>query len=249
MLTIRNVKKSYGGNTLFEGVDLQINYDSRAALVGPTGAGKSTILRIILGLEEADQGTVDLDEWSPVGYLPQESEDVGDFSVLDIATGRAGTIEELEKALNAMEKAGTVDSRAYYDAQTKFDALNDPNVKAKAKKMLRGLGYPAENFDHPAKELSEGWIMRAHLARLLVIEPSLLMLDEPTNHLDLMSLLWFQDYLKTYNGAILMISRDREFMDAIVTEVHEISERRLVHYTGNYSDFERQRYGSREEGD
>jgi ATP-binding cassette subfamily F protein 3 len=112
--------------------------------------------------------------------------------------------------------------------------------------MLRGLGYPAENFDRPAKEMSGGWIMRAHLARLLVIEPSLLMLDEPTNHLDLMSLLWFQDYLKNYNGAILMISHDREFMDAIVNEVHEISERRLLHYTGNYSDFEKQRYDNYE---
>ena len=246
MLTIRNLKKSYGGSSLFEEADLQINYDTRAALVGPNGAGKSTIFRIILGQEEADQGTVDLDEWSLVGYLPQESEDVGDFSVLDIATGRAGTIEELEKELKAMEEAGTVDSRAYYEAQTKFDALNDPTVEAKAKKMLRGLGYPAENFDRPAKEMSGGWIMRAHLARLLVIEPSLLMLDEPTNHLDLMSLLWFQDYLKTYNGAILMISHDREFMNAIVNEVHEISERRLLHYSGNYSDFEKQRYDNYE---
>jgi ATP-binding cassette subfamily F protein 3 len=94
--------------------------------------------------------------------------------------------------------------------------------------------------------MSGGWIMRAHLARLLVIEPSLLMLDEPTNHLDLMSLLWFQDYLKNYNGAILMISHDREFMDAIVNEVHEISERRLLHYSGNYSDFEKQRYDNYE---
>ncbi|MCB1203158.1 MAG: ABC-F family ATP-binding cassette domain-containing protein [Verrucomicrobiae bacterium] len=241
MLTIRNLKKSYGGQPLFEEANLQINYDTRAALVGPNGAGKSTIFRIILGEEEADAGTVELDEWSLVGFLPQESEDVGDYSVLEIATGRAGTIEELEKDLKRMEEAGEVESRSYYEAQTKFDALNDPQVEAKAKKMLRGLGYPAENFDRPAKEMSGGWIMRAHLARLLVIEPSLLMLDEPTNHLDLMSLLWFQNYLKNYNGAILMISHDREFMDAIVTEVHEISERKLLHYKGNYSDFEQQR--------
>lgn len=241
MLTIRNLKKSYGGTPLFEEADLQINYDTRAALVGPNGAGKSTIFRIILGQEEADQGTVELDEWSLVGFLPQESEDVGDFSVLEIATGRAGVMEELERSLKKMEEAGEVDSRAYYEAHTQFDALNDPQVEAKAKKMLRGLGYPAENFDRPAKEMSGGWIMRAHLARLLVIEPSLLMLDEPTNHLDLMSLLWFQDYLRTYNGAILMISHDREFMNAIVTEVHEISNRRLLHYSGNYTDFEERR--------
>src|SRR5690606_13688426 len=113
---------------------------------GPNGAGKSTIFRIVLGQEEADQGTVERDEWTMVGFLPQESEDVGDFSVLEIATGRAGTLDELEKELKAMEDAGQVDSQAYYEAQSKFDALNDPQVEAKAKKMLRGLGYPAENF-------------------------------------------------------------------------------------------------------
>ncbi len=205
MLSIRNLKKSYSGTTLFEEANLQINYGERVALVGPNGAGKSTIFRIVLGDEEADQGTVDRDEWTLVGFLPQESEDVGDYSVLEIATGRAGTIEELEATLKKFEDEGKVDSQHYYEAQSQFDALNDPQVEAKAKKMLRGLGYPAENFDRPAKEMSGGWIMRAHLARLLVIEPSLLMLDEPTNHLDLMSLLWFQDYLKNYTGAILMI--------------------------------------------
>ena len=134
----------------------------------------------ILGEEEADTGTVERDEWTLVGFLPQESEDVGDHSVLEIATGRAGLIQELETTLKKHEDEGTVDSQAYYEAQSKFDALNDPSVDAKAKKMLRGLGYPAENFDRPAKEMSGGWIMRAHLARLLVIEPSLLMLDEPS---------------------------------------------------------------------
>jgi len=241
MLTIRNLKKSYGGQALFEDADLQVNYGERAALVGPNGAGKSTIFRIILGEEEADKGTVERDEWTLVGFLPQESEDVGDYSVLEIATGRAGMLQDLETTLKRLEDAGTVDVPAYYEAQGKFDALNDPKVEAKAKEMLRGLGYPAENFDRPAREMSGGWIMRAHLARLLVIEPDLLMLDEPTNHLDLMSLLWFQDYLKNYSGAILMISHDREFMDELVDSVHDINERRLDHYTGNYSDFERQR--------
>ncbi len=242
MLSIRNLKKSYGGRTLFEEADLQINYGERAALVGPNGAGKSTIFRIILGEEEADLGTVERDEYTMVGFLPQESEDVGEYSVVEIATGRAGTIQDLETTLKRLEDAGTVDVPAYYEAQAKFDALNDPKVEARAKEMLRGLGYDPANFDRPAKEMSGGWIMRAHLARLLVIEPDLLMLDEPTNHLDLMSLLWFQSYLKTYSGAILMISHDREFMDAIVDTVHDIDERKLLHYTGNYSAFVQQRY-------
>jgi ATP-binding cassette subfamily F protein 3 len=119
--------------------------------------------------------------------------------------------------------------------------LSNPQVEAKAKKMLRGLGYKEEHFSRPAKEMSGGWVMRAHLARLLVMEPDLLLLDEPTNHLDLLSLLWLQEYLKTYSGAILMISHDRQFMDEIVESVHEIAEQKLTGYTGNYSDFLRQR--------
>ncbi len=241
MLSISKLKKSYSGQTLFEDCDLQINYGERVALVGPNGAGKSTIFRIILGEEEADRGEVHRDEYTLTGFLPQESEDVGDYTVIEIATGRAGMMQELEATLKKLEDAGTVDVPAYYEAQGKFDALNNPQVEAKAKKMLRGLGYKEEDFDRPAKEMSGGWIMRAHLARLLVIEPDLLMLDEPTNHLDLMSLLWFQDYLKNYGGAILMISHDRHFMDALAESVHEIDNHKLVHYTGNYSDFVAQR--------
>ncbi len=241
MLSISKLKKSYGGQTLFEDCDLQINYGERVALVGPNGAGKTTIFRIILGEEEADRGEVNRDEYTLIGFLPQESEDVGDHTVIEIATGRAGMLQELEVQLKALEVAGTVDVPEYYEAQGKFDALNNPQVEAKAKKMLRGLGYQEEDFLRPAKEMSGGWIMRAHLARLLVIEPDLLMLDEPTNHLDLMSLLWFQDYLKNYSGAILMISHDRHFMNALTESVHEIDNKKLVHYTGNYSDFEDQR--------
>ncbi len=242
MLTIRNLSKSYGGSKLFEEADLQVNYGERVALVGPNGAGKSTIFRIILGDEESDKGTVERDEWTLTGFLPQESEDVGDYTVIEISTGRAGMIQELDATLRKLEAAGTVDVPEYLEAQGKYDALNDPKVEAKAKKMLRGLGYSESDFDRPAKEMSGGWIMRAHLARLLVIEPDLLMLDEPTNHLDLMSLLWFQDYLKNYSGAILMISHDREFMDELVESVYDIDNHKLLHYKGNYESFVDQRH-------
>jgi ATP-binding cassette subfamily F protein 3 len=119
--------------------------------------------------------------------------------------------------------------------------LNNPEVEARAKKMLAGLGYSEGNFNKLARELSGGWVMRAHLARLLVMEPDLLLLDEPTNHLDLLSLLWLQEYLKSYTGAILMISHDREFMDEIATEVYEIAEKKLIAYTGNYTAYLEQR--------
>ncbi len=237
MLTIRNLKKSYGGRTLFEDADLQINYAEKAALVGPNGAGKSTIFKIILGEEESDKGSVERDEWTLVGFLPQESEEVGDYTVLDISMGRHGQLEELEATLKRLEDAGTVDTAEYLETDGKYNALSDPQVEAKAKKMLRGLGYKESDFERPAKEMSGGWIMRAHLARLLVIEPDLLMLDEPTNHLDLVSLLWFQDYLKNYPGAILMISHDRQFMDEIVETVHDIDDKKLIHYTGNYTKY------------
>lgn len=241
MLTIRKLKKGYGGNILFEDADLQINYGERVALVGPNGAGKSTIFRIVLGEEEADGGSVERDEWTFVGFLPQESEAVGEETVMAVATGRAGQLDELETVLKKHEDAGTVDNPEYIQAQAKFDALNDPQVEAKAKKMLRGLGYDEKDFERPAKEMSGGWIMRAHLSRLLVMEPDLLMLDEPTNHLDLMSLIWFRDYLKNYSGAVLLISHDRDFMDELVETVYEIGDRKLRKYTGNYSEFEEQR--------
>jgi len=247
MLTIHDLKKTVGGRTLFENASMQVNYGERVALVGPNGAGKSTLFGIILRKDEPDAGTMERDEWTMVGYLPQESEPVGDETVLDVATGRAGELAALEKQLHELEQAGTVDTPEYMEAHAKHDALNNPQVDAKAKKILRGLGYREDQFERHANEMSGGWVMRAHLARLLVMEPDLLLLDEPTNHLDLLSLLWLQEYLKTYSGAILLISHDRQFMDEIVETVYEINETRLISYTGNYSDFLRQREANYEQ--
>ena len=237
MLSIRKLTKSVGGRMLFEDADLQINYGDRIALVGPNGAGKTTLFSLILKAEPADGGQIERDEWTTLGFLPQEAESIGEETVLEVATGQAGEISQLEQELKAFEDKGTVDIPAYYEAQAKHAALTDPSFEAKAKKILMGLGYQEADFDRKANELSGGWVMRAHLARLLVMEPELLMLDEPTNHLDLESLLWFQEYLKSYPGAILMISHDREFMDAIVKQVFEIASKKLIAYTGNYTQF------------
>ncbi len=237
MLTIRDLKKGHGGRTLFENAAMQVNYNERVALVGPNGAGKSTLFSLLLKQDEPDSGTIERDEWTMIGYLPQEAEAVGEESVLDIATGRAGELQALEKTLAALEASSKTDTAEYLEANAKYEALNNPQVDAKAKKMLRGLGYREADFDRPAKEMSGGWVMRAHLSRLLVMEPDLLLLDEPTNHLDLLSLLWLQDYLKTYSGSILLISHDRQFMDEVVEKVYEISQQKLISYTGNYSAF------------
>jgi ATP-binding cassette, subfamily F, member 3 len=241
MLTLRDLKMTLGGRVLFENASLQINHGDRVALVGPNGAGKSTLFSIILKQQEPDTGVVERDIWTSVGYLPQEAEAHGDETVLDVATGRVEELPRLEKQLLELEAAGDVSSADYFEAHAKHDALTDPQVESKAKKMLHGLGYRETDFHRPAREMSGGWIMRARLARLLVMEPDLLLLDEPTNHLDLLSLLWLQKYLRNYSGALLLISHDRQFMDEIVTRVHDIAEKKLIDYTGNYTDFLRQR--------
>jgi ATP-binding cassette, subfamily F, member 3 len=241
MLTIRDLKISAGGRTLFEGAGMSVNYGERVALVGPNGSGKTTLFSMILRTNEPDAGTVERDAWTMVGYLPQEAEAIGHETVMDVATGRAQELPALEKKLHELEKAGAVDSPAYLEAHAKHEALSNPQVEAKAKKMLRGLGYRESDFERPARDLSGGWIMRAHLARLLVMEPDLLLLDEPTNHLDLLSLLWLQNYLKNYSGALLLISHDRQFMDELVQTVYEIANQKLHSYTGNYTDYLRQK--------
>lgn len=237
MLTIRNLTKSFAGTPLFQNAKMTINWGERVALVGPNGAGKSTLFRIILGEDEADEGEVDRDEYAVCGFLSQEAGDPGDQTVLEIAMG---VNPELIKAMRLMrehEAKGTQSSAEFAEAQDKFDALSGYQVEPKAKQILRGLAFKDDDFERPAKEFSGGWVMRAHLARLLTMEPDLLMLDEPTNHLDLMSLLWFENYLKNYPGAILLISHDRDFMDEIIETVYEISEQKLHHYEGNYSAF------------
>ena len=241
MLTIRDLKMTFGGRVLFEDASFSVNYGDRVALVGPNGAGKTTLFSLILRKLEPDAGTVARDEWTMVGHLPQEAEAHGEETILEVATGRVDEVPRLEQILHALEAARNVSCPEYLEAHAKHDALNDPQVETKAKKMLRGLGFRDSDFTRKAREMSGGWIMRARLARLLVMEPDLLLLDEPTNHLDLLALLWLQNYLQNYSGAVLLISHDRQFMDEVVTQVYEISERKLVGFSGNYSDYLRQR--------
>jgi ATP-binding cassette subfamily F protein 3 len=219
MLTLSDVSKSFAGRTLFEGVTLTLTRDDRVGLVGPNGAGKSTLFGILLGHEPPDEGKVEFQRGLTLGHLPQESAPVGDETVLEIATGVAHALHP------------DPDPHHVVDGQT----------AAKAKQILHGLSFRERDFDRPARELSGGWVMRAHLARLLVQEPDLLLLDEPTNHLDLDALLWFQDYLKGYPGAIFMISHDREFLNELITGIIEIRQSRIFRYRGNYDSYLEQR--------
>jgi len=220
MLAISDVSKSFGGRTLFEDVSLSIDREDRIGLVGPNGAGKSTLFALLLGNESPDSGTIAFQRGVTVGFLPQESAPAGDETVLQLATGEhAGTHTH----------TGSAPSLHHGEA--------DGALVAKAKRILSGLSFRDTDFDRPAREMSGGWVMRAHLARLLVQEPDLLMLDEPTNHLDLEALIWFQQYLKDYPGGILLISHDREFLNQLVTSVLEIRQSRVLRYRGNYDEY------------
>lgn len=237
MLTIKKLRKSMGGRILFEDADMVINWGERVALVGANGTGKSTIFKIILGQEEKDSGSVNIDEYGMVGYLEQEAGNPGEATILEIAMGINEELRDAMKAIREGERDGTTGSPEFGAAQDRFEELNGFQLEPKAKKILAGLGYAQEEFARPANVFSGGWIMRAHLARLLVEEPDLLMLDEPTNHLDLSSLMWFQNYLKNYPGALLVISHDRSFMDSVIEKVYEIAEQKLTPFAGNYSRY------------
>ena len=219
MLTVSQVSKSFAGRVLFEDVSLQVNRGDRIGLVGPNGAGKSTLFSLILEEASPDSGRISIEKNATLGYLPQETAAAGDESVLELACGKS---------------------------HRQLEEEHDWEIEPKAKRILAGLAFRESDFDRPAKALSGGWIMRAHLARLLVLEPDLSLLDEPTNHLDLDSLVWFQEYLKNYPGAILMISHDREFLNALVGSIVEIAQSKLLRYRGNWDSYVEQK-AAREE--
>ena len=213
MLTLADVSKSYGTRELFAEVSLFIARTDRLGLVGPNGAGKSTLFSLILGEEKADTGTIEWERGADFGFLPQESAPAGDETILHIATSG--------KKLEPDEDDWDIDY----------------TLEPRARKILAGLGFKEGDADKLAKTFSGGWVMRAHLARLLVAEPALLLLDEPTNHLDLEALLWFQDYLTRYPGGLVVISHDRAFLNALCTGMLELRSGRLNYYHGNYDSY------------
>jgi len=237
MLTLSQLSKSFGGRTLFSDVSLQINREDRIGLVGPNGAGKSTLFSLILGEASPDEGRVTLEKNVTMGFLPQESAPAGDETILELACATSPEMSRVQQAIKRHEAAGTLEDPEYHEALDTFTELGGWQLEPRAKQILSGLAFRDSDFYRKAKALSGGWIMRAHLARLLVQEPDLLLLDEPTNHLDLESLVWFQEYLRTYPGAILMISHDREFLNELVGSIVEISQSKLHRYRGNYDKY------------
>jgi len=251
MLTVSQLSKSFSGRTLFDEVSLQVNRGDRIGLVGPNGAGKSTLFSLILGETSPDSGQIGLEKSATIGFLPQETAAAGDETVLELALATTPELVHAQHIIKQHEAAvaGIADPGAdvaYHRALHIFDEHGGWQLEPKAKRVLSGLAFRESDFDRPACTLSGGWIMRAHLARLLVMEPDLLLLDEPTNHLDLESLQWFQEYLRTYPGAIVMISHDREFLNQLVGSIVEIAQAKLVRYRGNWDSYVEQK-AAREE--
>ncbi len=247
MLTIQGMTKAFGARALFEDVSLSVNREDRIGLVGPNGSGKSTLFSLILGRDTPDAGEIAVERHATIGHLPQETAPVGHETVLQLAMGITPEMIELQRRMKAFDAGHGVEADDFHAVQARFEALGGYQLEPKAKTILKGLAFRDGDFDRPLSAMSGGWIMRAYLARLLVQQPDLLMLDEPTNHLDLETLQWFQGYLKSYPGAILLISHDREFLNQLVGSIVEINQRRLIRYRGNYDDYIRQRAAQEEQ--
>src|SRR6266404_6201136 len=246
MLTVSRLSKSFAGRALFDDVSLQVNRGDRIGLVGPNGAGKSTLFSLILGETSPDNGTIAIEKNASIGFLPQETAAAGDETVLELALAVSPQLVHAQKVIKEHEAGHGADDAAYHNALHIFDEHGGWRLDPKTKRVLAGLAFRETDFDRPARALSGGWIMRAHLARLLVMQPDLLLLDEPTNHLDLESLQWFQEYLRTYPGAIVMISHDREFLNQLVGSIVEIAHSKLVRYRGDWDSYIEQK-AAREE--
>ncbi len=244
------ITKSFGGRVLYAGATLQLNAGERWALVGPNGSGKTTLLRIIMGEESADEGTVSFARDVTVGYLEQETHLAGEKSALAEVVDSAHEVKEMERRVRELEHQISETApgeeldrllERYGAAQDRFERLGGYELEARARQILAGLGFPVEDFDKPARDFSGGWQMRIALSKLLLRHPDLLLLDEPTNHLDLESVRWLEQFLAGYDGAVLLVSHDRAFMDACVSHVAAVENRRITTYTANYSGYLKQR--------
>ncbi len=251
ILLVDKIEKSFGARTLFSGASFQINAGERYALVGPNGAGKTTMLKIIMGIDAADAGTVTYAKDVNVGYLEQETKLASDKAIIDEVMDAAVEIkgfgaraEELQAAI-AQATGDEPDFEAmlaeYGHVQDRFERLGGYELESNARQILSGLGFAPRDFQRPCSEFSGGWQMRIALAKLFLRRPDLLLLDEPTNHLDLESVQWLRGFIASYEGAVLIVSHDRAFMDACVDHVAALENRRVTTYTGNYSSYLKQR--------
>ena len=254
ILNVDKLPKSYGVRTLFADASFRINERDRVALVGPNGAGKTTMMNIISGQDSADSGQVVFSKGVSVGYLEQESIEMVGRSVIDEVMTSVADVAAMGDKLAELELEMEVADpqeherllEEYGRLRNRYEARDGYNIESLARRVLFGLGFHEEDMERSTDEFSGGWQMRIALSKLLLSKPELLLLDEPTNHLDLESVRWLENFLRGYDGAVLVVSHDRAFMDGMVNTVMEIANGKLEMYSGNYSDYERQRVERRE---
>ena len=248
MISLDNLTVSYGGWTLFDGISFLINEKDRIGLVGRNGAGKTTLLRIITGEQQPTEGCVTINGECSIGYLPQQMR-VADTTTLKAETEKAfDEVLRLEADIASLTAQITertdYESEEYADlllrlntTQDRYHILGGDTREADIEKTLLGLGFKRTDFERATSEFSGGWRMRIELAKLLLRRPSIFLLDEPTNHLDIESIQWLEEYLRNYNGAVLLISHDRAFLDNVTTRTVELSLGHIYDYKVTYSKF------------
>ncbi|HET9704932.1 MAG TPA: ABC-F family ATP-binding cassette domain-containing protein, partial [Vicinamibacterales bacterium] len=250
MIAFANVSKQYGKQVLFVDASFQLNPGEKMGLVGPNGAGKTTIFRMITGEEGPDEGEVTVPRKLTIGYFRQDVEEMSGRSVLDEAIAGSGRVGDLHHELEELQHAMADPARAdemdkilarFGEVQEEYDHLSGYALESQAREVLHGLGFDDERIDGDVGALSGGWKMRVAMARVLLGNPDVLLMDEPTNHLDIESIIWLETFLKTHEGALLMTSHDREFMNRSVNRIAEIDGGEITVYSGNYDFYERER--------
>ncbi|MEN9707614.1 MAG: hypothetical protein RIQ68_22, partial [Pseudomonadota bacterium] len=250
MIRLENISRQNGHQILFIEASAALQRGEKIGLVGPNGAGKTTLFRMITGQDLPDEGQVGVDRGVTIGYF---SQDVGEMSghsaVAEVMEG-AGPVSEVAAELKELEAAMADPDRLdeieqlverYGEVQGRFEELDGYALEGRAREVLAGLSFTEEMMDGDVGNLSGGWKMRVALGRILLMRPDCMLLDEPSNHLDIESLIWLESFLKGYDGAILMTSHDREFMNRIVNKIIEIDAGSLTTYSGNYEFYEQQR--------
>jgi len=250
VIRLDQVSKQHGAQILFLEASMGVFRGEKVGLVGPNGSGKSTIFRMIVGDELPDGGQVSIDRGTSIGYFSQDVGEMSGRTVVEEAMAGAGAVADAAHELHTVELAMADPERAhemdeilerYGHAQARFEELDGYALEARAREILAGLGFAADVMDHDVATLSGGWKMRVALAQILLKRPDALLLDEPTNHLDIESILWLEQFLRGFEGAVVMTSHDREFMNRLVNKIVEIDGGDLTTFTGDYDFYEGQR--------
>jgi len=247
MIYLKGLGKAFGPKVLFENLNLHLRPGEKVGLIGENGAGKSTLFNIVAGVESADSGQVDWKKGIRCGMLtqvlgaPHETVLERAVSGCEIFERVRRERERLEADVKFRDESPDEWGMRLAELEHEYSDMNGYELEADGKKILQGLGFKVDQLEKPLGEFSGGWRMRAELARLLLQRPDLLMLDEPTNHLDLMSTIWLESFLKTYAGAVLLISHDRRFLNSIISRVAELERGCLTLYTGNYDKYEKEK--------